>query len=215
MSLGLAVLVSTLTISLVLLYHWGHLSVAKCLIVVGIAVSGLLLVAGGVIGYRYYESRPIIQVEYDGISLGMTMDEVVYVKSIPDAVKITPPNDGKTHFTPDIKIGDIEGGKRFTDYLRWTYGTMTAEGFSKSFLLVDFDSDKKVSTIRCVSGCNILKITNDMSEESVVDRLGNPERESIWTGTKTLDYPRLNLSISLREKKVSYIEVKSFGLPSN
>lgn len=210
MSLGLAIFMSTLTISLVLLYHWGHLSMVKSLKVILVVVIFLSIASGALMGYRYYESRPSVQKGYDDIVLGMSMDEVIYTKSIPSAVRDTPPNDGNSHFTPDIKVSDIGSGKGFTSYLTWSYGSDSGMGYSKEYIVVYFDNDRKVSEIRCVVGCSILGITIGSSERSVIDRLGEPGHEEIHGGTKIMDYPKLNLSVGLTEKKVGFLIVKRY-----
>ncbi len=210
MSLGLAIFMSTLTISLVLLYHWGHLSLVRLLKVIGFVVILLSIAGVALMGYRYYENRPSMQKGYNGLMLGMSMDEVIYTKSLPNTVRDTPPDDGNAHFTPDIKISDIGSGKWITNYLTWVYGSYSGAGYSKEYIVIYFNDDKKVSEIRCVDGCAILGITIGTSEESVTGRLGEPGHEEINGGTKIMDYPNLNLSIGLTEKKVGFMIVKKY-----
>ncbi len=146
--------------------------------------------------------------ELEGLSLGMTMEEVIYVKSIPSAVKESPANNGTISYTPDILVSDIEAEKGFRDYFRWSYGQYSAKGFSAKYLLVEFSEDKLVTEIKCLSGCKLLGVTIGMSEESVINKLGAPEQEEIRSGIKTIYYPRMQFSVSLSEKKVISLALK-------
>lgn len=212
MSLGMAIFLSTLSISFVLLYHWGHLSLVKFLKVIVVIVILLSAASVSLIVIRHYDNRPSRQKGYDDLILGMSMDEVFYTKSLPNAVRDTPPNDGNMHFTPDIKIDGIGPGKWITDYRTWVYGNDSGMIYSKKYYVVNFNTDKKLSEIRCVTGCVILGITIGTSEESVTDRLGKPEHEKIYGLTKIMDYTKLNLSIGFTEKKVGFMIVKNYAL---
>jgi len=252
MSLGLAIFLSTLVISAVLLYHWGHLRAKqpnfnwwKGLKAVGIVAVAFILIGGAWLGYRYYENRPTTQTQYYDLALGMSMDDVLYVKGLPQNVYEDDPRFGglASRVIAIDALDKQEKKKTVEDYYGWSFvppweqprrlsdikadeppweRRTRAEHGRRNFQRLDVSfspKTKKLTKILCYTNsdqeiygaCGVLGITTGMSEDDVINRLGKPEREKIEGVSKTIDYPNLNVTMYLTQRKVYMLIVRSFG----
>lgn len=177
--------------------------------------------------YQFISNRPKAVVKYEGIALGMKMDEVMYVLGYPpevlfkdDDYEVKFPNGevmkGKwlIHATKKAVDSSKNGAK---DYLYWQYPIQPHASSSRR-IDVEFDKvTKEVRSIGCyvddkawvsVGSCFVNGIQALDSEESVIDKLGKPTFERIDGVTKNIKYSNLNMSIYLVRKNVYYINVE-------
>lgn len=215
MSLGLGIFLSTLLICLVLLHRWGYL---RKILKFGLALVALAAGGGAAFwGYSYYQDRPTKQLGYLDLKLGMTMDEVQYVKGQPGAVLVEEPPDSKwkghlaVYTLDDLK--DHEK-KEVIDYFYWQYD------FESPRYRVDVifsPTTKTVTEIGCYAElwdafyntCGVLGLAAGSDEEQIYGRLGKPAREKLEGFVKTVEYPDFNLKFKLKKNKAYYITVKS------
>jgi hypothetical protein len=94
MSLGLGIFLSTLVLAVVILYgltkdRWGWRRILKRTALTLLALAAII---GGV---YFWNQLPVPQTEYAGIRIGMTPDEVMYIKGFPPTVFGELSNDGE------------------------------------------------------------------------------------------------------------------------
>lgn len=170
--------------------------------------------------YRYISNLPKKVIAYEGISLGMDMAEVKYILGYPDSV-----------FHP---AEDENKGKGKKMMVRWKASkediTRSANGVNDFYLWdfsrgakridVEFDnSTLKVNSIGCyvdtrnfvdLGTCAVNSIQALDSEEVIFDKLGTPSTSVIDDSTKTVEYSKYNMTISLVKKSAYFIRVKNF-----
>jgi hypothetical protein len=118
MELGTAVFLSSITVSLVLLYGftkdrwpWRRI-ISRTLIgiLILVAISGALIVAA-----HYWDQLVPTQIarqtEYGGLRLGMSRDEVAYVKGFPPTVIADDLNEGPWQACGVLKASELPKGK--------------------------------------------------------------------------------------------------------
>lgn len=211
MSLGLAIFLSTLVVSTVLLYRWGYLrKFARGVFALFVIV---VLIGGTWFGYRAYESQPTPQTSYQNLSLGMGMEEVIYIKGVPNDVYSVedPEREGWQEVIPVDELDKQEKRKDIKDYYDWAFHEETGSRVDVSFS----PTSQKLVEITChansddLARCGVLGIFTGASEEDVIDALGKPEHERIEGVTKTMEYPSLNLRMNLVKRKVYRLTVRS------
>lgn len=175
--------------------------------------------------YSYFSNLPKPVTKYEGISLGMSMDEVMYTLGYPsvvlyedtDQIKLA---NGQTikgsmliHVTPSYMS---KNNKSASDYFYWQYDV---GGNTKSKRVdIEFNEETKlVQSIGCyvndsdwvsANTCLINGIQSLDSEEHIINRLGKPSHEKIEGVTKNLVYSNFNMSIYLARKTAYYIKVE-------
>ncbi len=158
-------------------------------------------------GYVRFENRLTKQLEYYDLKLGMTKNDVTYVKGIPDYVQ---PDADKDGWQLVIQTKEIEKGKSIKDFDTWSYHVSEGERLD-----IDFDkSGRGIITIGCFAHRNgscrpILGISTGRTEEEVIERFGQPDKEKVDGVTKNMVYTNLNLSMYLERKKVYMFKVGS------
>jgi len=153
---------------------------------------------------------PKAQFQYCDLDLGMSMEEVIYIKGEPTFVLGEESNDPIFRGREVIAVEKLLGMKGVKNYLDWQYENPK----SSSRIDVYFSTKtNKISTIGCYSKgigeCNILGIYSGMSEDAVFDILGKPEHVKIDGVTKIIEYPHLNLTLYLSHKTVYMIKIES------
>jgi hypothetical protein len=217
MPTGLAILLSALTLSVVLLYwitrdRWNW-SKGGRRIALGF---GILMLIGAVSvagwwSYRIIADRPQWQENYSELALGMTMKEVEYVKGIPIAV-LAPvnmqTNNPWDRFPGVIFSKDFKSGQQAEDYLAWEY--LLPRGASR--IDADFDQNtRKLKSVECYTdgayaiwaACPpLLGVRYGSSEDDVISLLGQPSKQTIDGVSKRMEYRSLNAYFYLMRKKV-------------
>src|SRR5262245_27041073 len=152
MSLGLGIFLSTFLISILLLYRWtrDRWNWRKLLLRVSLAILSLILLSAlTLFVYFKYENRVTKQNSYSDIALGMTVDEVFYIKGEPSSVLDSENKDG---WYLIINTRDIKKGKTVRDFLGWQFAQEANESDSLNVLFAD--RTKRVSRISCSSKSN-------------------------------------------------------------
>jgi len=163
---------------------------------------------------RYINNLPKKVIEYQGISLGSSKDEVWYSLGVPNNVLFPPEYEKQIkgffqrHATKEEIKKAPDGEKGFNTWQYEKKGTRVD---------INFDpSTGKVNEIGCyvslgewtdVRACRVNGIGALDSEDRVIDVLGKPFSSSISGLTKELLYPNLNMKIILEKKYVYYIIV--------
>lgn len=164
--------------------------------------------------FRYIDNLPSKVIEYQGISLGNSKDEVYYALGVPDEVLFPPEWDSKLNgswqkFATKDEIKRKPSQEKGFD--SWQYNK---KGYRVD---IHFDSlTGKVKAIGCyvspnnwtdIRACKVNGIGALDSEDRVIDILGKPYSSSIAGLTKELLYPNLNMKINFEQKSVYYIIV--------
>jgi len=171
-------------------------------------------------------AKPARQIEYAGLRLGMTQDEVMYVKGMPSHVLAPDTRDPqlKDRYT-FVETKDWEGRekeKRIKGYKTWAFHEWWDNTIQVSFSKAEnpyhqFDEPQRasqlklggaVSNIRCRSEENtpecptIVGIEGGDSEEKVNRTLGPPTRSRIDGVYKILTYDDTGVMLVLTKKRV-------------
>jgi len=212
MSLGLGVFFSTVTISMLLLYRftyerWNWATIARRFgYTIGGLIGAVIVVSGGVWVYSNVLPPPR-PTAYAELKLGMSMDEVQYIKGLPNYVlgpTIAKSQDDEfAGFQKFVKVGDIEKGKSILDFSDWAYGG-TENG---SRVDVSYGPDNKVNSVICYSQrsydcASLLGVAHGTSEDAVVERLGKPSLQLLNGVTKSIWYERYNTIYRFEKKRV-------------
>lgn len=214
MSIGTAVLISSLFIGVIILYvatkdRWQW---SRAFRTVGLTLS-LLIAAAGLTGLGFYFWPALmpatIPAQYAGIKLGMSQGEVLYIKGMPATVRgigsADPWEEKLTH-----KIEQIPKGKKVQDFGVWQYE------LSNAMLYVSFNKDRsQVFSILCIASdflgsCpEIGGIKVGSSEADVLRRFGRPDEAEIKEMTKYMDYRQLGVVFGLMKESVLVLIVKA------
>ncbi len=213
MSLGLGIFLSTLVLSTILLYRWtqDRWNWRKGLIRLGVVTSAIAAVGvGSIYTYDRYQNRLTRATGYYDLTLGMSKDEVYYVKGQPTEVHERPAKgDAFEGSWLVIYVNAIPKGKTPKDYISWAYSLDTTSGDRLDIEFFDRDRVSRIACYTTTGFCrSILGIASGDTEESVKDRLGKPDREELSGVTKRLRYSSLNLSLYLVKKKVYMLVVE-------
>lgn len=216
MELGTGIFLSSALIALVLLYgftkdrwRWRKV-VGWTLLVLVILVGG----AAAVIAIAQYWQEwfpPQLgrQTHYAGLKLGMTPQEVMYIKGSPPEVLGEENTDPAWRgFLKVIKADKLEKGKKVDDYQHWSY-----EEYKHSIIVTFNDKRSAVIAILCTSEdkydrCpSIGTVSDGTSEQVALRRLGSSPEQRIVGVNKTLDFPQLGVKLTLTKEKVNTLEV--------
>lgn len=224
MIVGLWIFLSVALVSVVLLYHWGHLRLTRKFFTY-MLFFGVLSASLAVGAWRYYltmADKPERQLKYADLALGMTPEEVLYSKGLPAYVGDYEKNPKLAVDAPIFsgKPGEIRGRElkeqpvrnRAKDYNFWQYG-----GFGQPTITAEFSPEShRLLAITCHGAITegpscpvLLDIADESSEQSVVEKLGAPRRETIIGYAKMLEYPDLNVFVLLARQKAFRITVKA------
>lgn len=159
--------------------------------------------------YMHFQHRLRPQVSYYDLKLGMPQDEVVHIKGQPEYVVDT---SKRRHAPVAIRREDIPANKTAKDYPEWEFPIGRKE---PGTLEVVFDGKtKQVAEIGCYSQSGycapVFGISTGAAEADVVRKLGAPHDVRLNKGSETFNYPALDLSLLLENKKVSMLRVHRF-----
>lgn len=212
MDLGTGIFLSTALLATVLLYGFTKDRWRWRKIVVRTLFLGLLLIAGSsaVIALAHYwdELFPTQlgrQTQYAGLKLGMSPQEVMYIKGEPPTVQ---EEDEARKFLWDTKTKELKQGKTVSDFKYWSYDQY------KSRLDIQFNNERTaVVDIRCYSEdkferCpSIGSVKDGTSEQDAHRKLGGSAEQRIEGVTKVLRFPRLGVKLSLTQEQVYMLEI--------
>jgi hypothetical protein len=235
MTIGFGIFLSTLALCSLLLYRWTYQRWNwKKIFFTGVlcALSLCVLAGGAIWAYHYWTNRPTVQNSYAGVSLGMSKEEVTYIKGQNHGVYKRDPTDkghliqvhGIGHPTKDEPwLADapvaLPDGSILKDYDIWTYDDWNetwaqdfGNGRNLTLTIVIFDEKtKKVSLIGCGdTGTNcpaIFSIVQGTNESVVQGILGNPTKQGIEGEEKIMEYSQFNLRLYLKKEKVVRLAV--------
>jgi len=167
------------------------------------AAASVVAVTGwGLASYRDF-SKSLIQ--YHGIAIGAAREEVLYRLGLPTVV-----SDGQRLYIVDEESGGpnaIPPSKSIGNYSEWSY-----ESSDKPTLRFTFDSGSAVLSVTCFESqkkfqCEPLaRVRVSDSEESIVRRLGRPNK-MLYDGLfKEMRFDDLGVKFSLMKGRVSSVE---------
>jgi hypothetical protein len=208
MELGTAIFLSSITVSIVLLYgftkdrwSWRRIVLRGLIgIVILVAVGGALIVAAQYWD-QFFPTKLARQTEYAGMRLGMTRDEVRYIKGLPPNI-VTDDKEGPWQSFGILKSSELPKGKTVNDYPLWSY-----EG-NNHYLHVAFGNGKTVSSIACFSIDRIYRcpsiggVADGTSEAELLRKLGAPSTSQISDQTKSVTYEDIGVEFKLEQEKV-------------
>lgn len=184
MSLGLGVFLSSILLSVTLIYlrtrdHWRWRKIALWF---GIVTVGLpALVAGTYFTYQFYQNQPVRATELNGITVGAAKRDVLFLK-------------GKPNLGQDTN--------------NWVY--WSEENVDRVLTIVEFHKDIVKTVAQMGSSyiaINGVRIGD--SYQSVIDRLGKPDIVSYASnGTgRLLSFKAIRTAIGFEKGEVDYLAV--------
>jgi hypothetical protein len=216
MSVGTGILLSSLVFAIVILYgitkdrwRWRRIVGRTALI-----VAAIMVLTGAISGGLYLWDRLpmtlVPQTEYAGLRLGISPDEVMYIKGYPPTVYAEAPDPPPADWPGAgwqevIHTKDVKKGQRVQDYREWSYENddqhsridVTFNPQKTAVIVIECYSDDRLG--RCPS---IAGISDGASEQEVVRKLGKPERSSIEGVTKSLYYSAVGVRLVLSKERV-------------
>jgi len=218
MELGTGIFLSALVIALVVLYgitkdRWNWRRFVKRTAVVCLGVVLLGVVAGaGVYLYKQIPTAVSRQTGYAGIRLGMSQDEVLYIKGYPPTVLAEEVSDPQLKgFFLVLETSKLEKGKSVGDYRHWSYkehyrNINIAFSDARTVVAIQCFSDDKLGRCPAIAG-----IEDGDHETKALRMLGNNPQAKISGITKSLTYPELGVQLHLTKEQVYMLEVSSPG----
>lgn len=219
MTIGTGIFLSSLLLAIVILYgltkdRWAWRRIVKqtALVLVGLIFLGVIAGAG----FYAWEQVPIRiqqQTEYASVRIGMSPDEVKYVKGYPPQVLGPVETEGDwMEFKPVIETKNIEKGKRVEDYEEWSY-----QG-NKYYIVVQYDSQKAtVIAVECYSEDKLNRcpaiagVADGDSEQEVIGKFGQPDSFKISGVTKSLYYSQIGIFFNLTQERVYMLGINDIG----
>jgi hypothetical protein len=208
-------------------WRWRHIVARTTLTLALFALGAIMLLSAITIGAMYYykdSTKPFAQqTEYAGLRLGISPDEVMYIKGYP---RIVVDEAGIETETKNLKQG-----KRLQDYRVWWYESIVIdeagiETETKNLkqgkrdwwyetITVIFDPEKAaVIAIQCYSNddrfrwCpSIAGVSASDSEQEVIRKLGSPDESRIMGVTKFLTYRTLGLDLMLTNEQLYMLSI--------
>ena len=185
-------------------------------ILIGVlAVSAVFV--GGYSTYRYVQNIPTRINSLDGLKLGMTKDDVLYLKGLPrlywdnkESYSSITKKDRTDLVSETVYAGAFYGEEKSSSKI-WGY-----EG--ELFLLdIFFDTDRDIITsIKCTSKDNVSKLFHpcelyhvgiDSYEDEIFNIFGIPDEEIVKDGFKRVSYRKFNLQFLLKMRRIESIKI--------
>jgi hypothetical protein len=199
MTLGTGIFLSSLFLGLILLF-WITKDRWKWSRIFAWLVGGIVVIGAGAYLYFNYEEPPTKQLGYADLKLGMSENEVRYIKGSPtevmEADALSP------GFDRVVKVDKLDQGRTVSDYPEWSYTD------TSSRIDITFDPNRKVKAIQCYAtsyGCPYLfGLHVGSSEDQVLARLGKPTSQAVQVNgsTKRMVYGPYNVVFFLTKKEV-------------
>lgn len=206
MELGTAVFLSSITLCVVLLYgftkdrwSWRRIIFRTFMGMVILAVTGGALIVVAQYWDQIFPTKLMRQTEYAGVRLGMSRDEVRYVKGLPTNVVTDDVNVGSFG---TFKLSELPQGKTINDFPLWSYYD------SNHYIGVAFGKGKTVLSIACYSKERIYRcpeiggVQDGTSEAELLRKFGAPSRSQIKGATKSLEYNDIGVEFGLEMEKI-------------
>lgn len=214
-SVGLAVLLSSLVLAIVLLYgitkdRWAWRRILKRTALFCLALIVILTVSvGGSYVWNQLPTSVPRQSDYAGLRLGMNQDEVMYIKGYPPTVLAEEVSDPAWKgFFGVVETKSLEKGKHVTDYRDWSYNEY------ESNINVAFNEEKTaVTAIQCYSKDKLSRcpaiagVSDSNTEKEAVRRLGHPSESQFQGVTKSIAYRDLGIKLTLEKELVYMLEI--------
>jgi hypothetical protein len=215
MSVGLAVFLSSLLLSIVLLYgitkdRWAwRLFLKRTALVCLTLIFGLAASIAGIYVWNQLPTAVARQTEYARLRLGMNQDEVMYIKGYPPSVLGEEVGDPAWKgFFGVIETKNLEKGKRVTDYRDWSYNEY------ESNINVAFNDEKTaVVAIQCFSKDKLSRcpaiagLSDGNTEKQAIRRLGPPSDSQFQGVTKWIAYHEQGIKLTLEKEQVYMLEI--------
>jgi hypothetical protein len=209
MELGTAVFLSSIAVCVVLLYgftkdrwSWRRIIFRTLIGVVALALIGGTLIVAAQYWDQLVPTKLARQTEYAGVRLGMSRDEVKYVKGLPPKV-VTDDKDGPWQAYGVLKSSELPQGKAVNDYPLWSY-----EGYEHYLHVAFGKGGKTVRSIACFSKDKIYRcpeiggVKDGTSEAELLRKLGAPSRSQIKDTTKSIGYDDIGVEFTLEKETV-------------
>lgn len=214
MSIGTGIFLSSLLLAIVILYgitkdRWPWRRMFKR---TGIGLLVFVVIGAAAVGALYLwnqlPARVGLQTEYAGLRIGMSPDEVMYVKGYPPVVLEAEAEGEWKGFYKVVQTKDLEKGKRVQDYQHWSYNG------ANSNINVEFDKTKSsVIAIDCFSNDKLNRcppvagLKDGDSEKDVIRKLGTPNISKIQGVAKSMVYSNLGITLTLTTEQVYMLSV--------
>lgn len=213
MELGTGVFLSAVFIGFIILFiftkdRWNWKKII--LVLIGAPILLGLVIGGGVASYKFYKKTfpptVIKQTGLEELELGMTKNEVRYIKGEPNQVLEKVSDDINFYWYVD----PIPTDKNIVDYNMWEY----SNDYGNELTVTFNPKAEKVNSLSCRQGkynyrdaCEIQGLLIGLTEEEIINRLDRPIKEKLNGSIKILYYPDINLKFYLEKKKVYMIEI--------
>jgi hypothetical protein len=211
MSIGLGIFLSSLCLGTIALYgitkdRWNWRRIGRNISL------GLLVIAIAGAGVYFWNDLPTFilkQNEYAGLRLGMTQEEVQYIKGHPPTVLGEAEGEGEWKgFKPNIATTNLEKGKRVEDYQEWSYD-VNADRIDLDFgpaktglVVIECYSSDRLKRCPAIAG-----ITDGNTEQEVIKKFGRPDTAYIEGVAKFLYYKNIGVHFWLAKEQVYMIGI--------
>ena len=216
MSLGTGIFLSTLVLAAVVLYgitkdrwNWRRIVKRTALVFLGLVVIGAAVVGG----FQFWDQLPTKitrQAEYAGLRVGMTQDEVMYIKGYPPFVLAEEVNDPQWKgFYLVVETKNLEKGKRVIDYQNWSYKeyehniNVTFNEAKTAVVAIQCNSIDKLYRCPAIGG-----VRDGDTEKEALRKFGNPSNSQIQGVAKTLTYRDLGIKLTLTKEQIYIMEIR-------
>lgn|GEM_PF-3716643 len=183
-----------------------------------VLASAVLLVVLGYAAFaaiRWWQDRPRKEALYEAVNLGMSMQEVLYLKGKPSYLGKAV--EAEQAAPPLLVAAELQATDNVFNYPRWIYG----DDYLGEHVTVEFDKKGgQIAAIRCVhpridgdlstSACPSLSgILIGTSESNLKDRLGAPSAENLADGIKEVEFNEFQARFILFKQHVCLLELKT------
>lgn len=213
MSIGTGLFLSTVILSVVLLYgftkdrwRW-KVGIKRTSIGVFATILIGVIAWGGLYIWNHLPTTLTPQTEYVGLHLGMSPDEVMYVKGYPPIVLGKPVrvDEWTGFFLEVIETKKLEKGKTVNDFQYWVYDSIITVEFDnakKAIVKISCNSSNKLNRCPALAG-----VIDGDSEKEAIRKLGNPDRAEIMGLAKYLYYRKFGIELILTKEQVYHLSI--------
>ncbi|WP_018459708.1 hypothetical protein [Bradyrhizobium sp. WSM4349] len=159
----------------------------------GSLAAFVLLAGAGIYSLQFIPWPVSPQTEYSRIKIGISPDEVIYIKGMPSCEMSKDPD--WSGWQQLIEVEKIEKGKTVRDFQDWTWG----ENGSRIDVAFDPATRSRVIAVECYSSdkrsrCPPIEgFLDGSSEAEVVKKFGEPDAAKITGTSKRMSYQRLGV----------------------
>ncbi|MBR1302171.1 hypothetical protein [Bradyrhizobium sp. AUGA SZCCT0042] len=213
MELGTAIFLSSIAVAIVLLYGftkdrwpWRRIVLRSLAAVLALVVVGTAVIIVAQYWDQMFPVKLDRQTQYDGLRLGMSKDEVKYIKGIPTTV-ITNDKDGPWKDFGVVQTSELPKGKTVNDYSLWSYDGHKRYynvGFGNSSTVVSIGCYSEDKSYRCPA---IGDVRDGTSEAEMLRKLGPPTKSAISGVTKSVEYNNIGVEFKLQQETIYYVLV--------